>query len=122
MIDGSFMNDLLDTWAIEQKWALSPVNNKNDNNLTEVWLAGSSCDSDDVYKGKNGVIMLPDFDVNGGNESMYLVVYDTGAYEDSLAAKHCLLSSPMKIIVENGHIVVASKRETPDDVGKEFGW
>jgi arginine decarboxylase len=122
VIDGSFMNDLLDTWAIEQKWALSPANNKGDNDLNEVWLAGSSCDSDDVYKGKNGVIMLPDFDVNAGGESMYLVVYDTGAYEDSLAPQHCLLSSPMKIIVENGHVVVARKRESPEDVSKEFGW
>jgi len=119
--DGSFMNDLLDTWAINQKWAISPANNKGDNDLNDVWLAGSSCDSDDVYKGKDGSVTLPDYDINNG-EAMYVVVYDTGAYEDSLATQHCLLSSPMKIIVENGHIVVARKRETPEDVGKEFGW
>ena len=123
VIDGSFMNDLLDTWAIGQKWALSPVNNKNDNNLTEVWLAGSSCDSDDVYAGLDGSVTMPDFDSNDDNgKSMYIVVYDTGAYQNSLAAKHCMLSSPIKIIAENGHIVVARKRETPDEVGKEFGW
>lgn len=123
VIDGSFMNDLLDTWAIGQKWALSPVNNKNDNNLTEVWLAGSSCDSDDVYAGLDGSVTMPDFDSNDDNgKSMYIVVYDTGAYQNSLATKHCMLSSPIKIIAENGHIVVARKRETPDEVGKEFGW
>jgi len=123
VIDGSFMNDLLDTWAIDQKWAVSPVNNKNDGNLTEVWLAGSSCDSDDIYTGIDGSVTMPDFDSNDSDgKSMHVVVYDTGAYQNSLAANHCMLSSPIKIIVENGHIVVARKRETPDEVGKEFGW
>lgn len=123
VIDGSFMNDLLDTWAIGQKWALSPVNNKNDHNLNEIWLAGSSCDSDDIYTGIDGSVTMPDFDSNDSDgKSMYIIVYDTGAYQNSLAANHCMLSSPLKIIVENGHIVVARKRETPDEVGKEFGW
>ena len=34
VIDGSFMNDLCDTWAIKQQWAIAPVNNRNDNDLT----------------------------------------------------------------------------------------
>lgn len=122
VVDGSFMNDLLDTWAIGQKWAVSPVNCKKDHELNEVWLAGSSCDSDDIYTGVDGSVTLPDFDINGGGETMYIAIYDTGAYQDSLSAKHCMLSSPMKIIVENGHVVVSRKRETPDDVGKVFGW
>jgi len=123
VIDGSFMNDLLDTWAIDQKWAISPVNNNNDGDLNAIWLAGSSCDSDDIYKGKAGVITLPNYDSkNSDGKSMYIVVYDTGAYQNSLSAKHCMLSSPMKIVVENGHIVVARRRESPDDIGREFGW
>ncbi len=121
VIDGSFMNDLLDTWAIGQKWAISPANNKNDAELNDVWLAGSSCDSDDIYTGVHGTVTLPDFD-SGNGEKMYVVVYDTGAYQDPLAAHHCMLSSPLKLIVENGHIVVARKRETADEVGKNFGW
>jgi arginine decarboxylase-like protein len=116
------MNDLLDTWAIGQKWAISPANNKRDANLTDVWLAGSSCDSDDIYTGVNGTVTMPDFDMNSGGDPMYVVVYDTGAYQDPLAMHHCMLSSPLKLIAENGHIVVARKRETPDEVGKDFGW
>jgi hypothetical protein len=50
------------------------------------------------------------------------VVYDTGAYQDALAMQHCLLSSPIKLIAENGHIVVVRKRESAEDVGKRFGW
>ena len=123
VIDGSFMNDLLDTWAIKQKWSISPANNKRDGDLTDVWLAGSSCDSDDIYMGTHGAVVLPDYNLNNGDgEPMYIVVYDTGAYQNSLAANHCMLSSPLKIIAENGHIVVARKRESPEDVGKEFGW
>jgi len=33
-----------------------------------------------------------------------------------------LLAGPMKIIVENGHVVIARKRDTPEDIGKIFGW
>ena len=121
VIDGSFMNDLCDTWSIKQKWAIAPVNNQNDNDLTEVWLAGSTCDSDDIYVG-DGSITLPNYEIGEDGSPMYLAVFDTGAYEDALVMHHCLLSSPLKIIVENGHIVVARKRETPEEVGKLFGW
>ena len=121
IIDGSFMNDLPDTWAIKQKWAVSPLNIKNDNKLTDVWLAGSSCDSDDIYTGVNGSVTLPEYDSESG-EPMFIVVYDTGAYQDSLSMQHCLLSSPVKIVAENGHIVVVRKRETAEEVGKRFGW
>ncbi len=121
VLDGSFMNDLCDTWAIKQNWAIVPVNSSNDKNLTEVWLAGSTCDSDDVYNGANGSITLPDYEMDEGHP-MYIAVLDTGAYEDALVMHHCLLSSPLKIIVENGHVVIARKRETPEEVGKIFGW
>jgi arginine decarboxylase len=122
VIDGSFMNDLLDTWSIGQKWAVAPVNNKRDGTLTDVWLAGSSCDSDDIYTGVNGTVTLPEYESNGGTDPMHVAVFDTGAYQDPLSAHHCMLSSPLKLIIENGHVVVARKRESPDDVGKDFGW
>lgn len=121
VVDGSFMNDLIDTWSIDQKWAVAPVNNKYDEKITDVWLSGSSCDSDDIYTGVESSVSLPDYNFNE-NEPFYIVFFDTGAYQDALASSHCLLSSPLKIVVENGHIVVARKRASPDDMGKEFGW
>ena len=121
VIDGSFMNDLCDTWAIKQNWAIVPVNSSTDRHLAEVWLAGSTCDSDDVYNGTKGSISLPDYEMDEG-KPMYVAVLDTGAYEDALVMHHCLLSSPLKIMVENGHVVVARKRESPEEVGKAFGW
>lgn len=122
VIDGSLMNDLIDTWAIGQKWFVAPISNKFDSKLNDVWISGSSCDSDDVYTGIGGSVSLPDYNYNESNESFYIAFFDTGAYQDALASHHCMLSSPIKIIAENGHIVVARKRETPEDVGKDFGW
>jgi arginine decarboxylase len=123
IIDGSFMNDLCDTWAIDQKWFIAPVNNKGDDNLTDVWLAGSTCDSDDVYRGIDNSVTLPDYNyTENSNEPMYIAVFDTGAYQDALSMNHCLISRPQRIIAENGHIVVARKRSTPDEVGEMLGW
>jgi arginine decarboxylase len=121
VIDGSLMNDLIDTWAIDQKWFVAPANNNFDSKLTEGWVSGSSCDSDDIYTGIDESVVLPDYNFDH-NEPFYLVFFDTGAYQDALASSHCMLSSPLKIIAENGHIVVARKRESPEDVGKQFGW
>ncbi len=123
IIDGSFMNDLCDTWAIDQKWFIAPVNNKGDDKLTEVWLAGSTCDSDDVYRGVDGSVTLPDYNFSeSANEPMYVVVFDTGAYQDALSMNHCLISRPQRIIAENGHIVVARKRTTAEEIGDNLGW
>ena len=49
-------------------------------------------------------------------------ILDTGAYQDPLASHHCLLSSPAKLVAQNGEIKVVRKREQPDEVGKLFGW
>lgn len=119
IIDGSFMNDLIDTWAIHQKWHVIPVNNMNTKKLEKVWLAGSSCDSDDKYTAGGEYILLPKL---GDTEELYIALFDTGAYQDALASHHCLLSSPAKLIAQNGEIKIARRRETSEDVGKMFGW
>ncbi len=119
IIDGSFMNDLLDTWAIHQKWHVTPVNYMNTHKLQPVWFAGSSCDSDDKYTAGGEYTMLPKL---ADCQELYVAFYDTGAYQDALASHHCLLSSPAKLIAQNGEIKVARKREAPEEVGKMFGW
>lgn len=123
VIDGSFINDLLDTWAIHQKWHVVPVNHLDAEHLSRVWLAGSSCDSDDKYTGSGNYISLPRLeDLEQDGNSLYITFFDTGAYQDALASHHCLLSSPAKIIAQNGVITVARKRETAEEIGKRFGW
>lgn len=122
VIDGSFMNDLLDTWAIHQKWHVLPAGGLTAKKLVKTWLAGSSCDSDDKYTGQNSYVLLPDYDPHSTPEPLYVTFLDSGAYQDPLASHHCLLSSPAKLVAENGHIIIARKRETADEVGKLFGW
>ena len=119
VVDGSFINDLADTWGIHQRWHIIPVNYMNDKKLNKVWLAGSSCDSDDKYTASGSYIVLPHL---SDTDDLYIAVLDTGAYQDSLASHHCLLSSPMKLIATNGEIKIARKRETPEEIGRLFGW
>lgn len=119
IIDGTFINDLPDTWTIHQKWHIIPVNNMNTRNLQRTWLAGSSCDSDDKYTAAGNYILLPKLEEG---EDQYIAVLDTGAYQDALGANHCLLSNPAKLIAQNGEIAVAHKRQTPEELGKMFGW
>lgn len=118
IVDGSFINDLKDTWTIHQKWHTIPANNMM-GNLKPVWLAGSTCDSDDKYTAGGNYILLPK--LNEG-EDQYIAILDTGAYQDSLASHHCLISAPMKIVVKDGAAKVARKRENADAIGKLFGW
>jgi arginine decarboxylase len=120
VIDGSFMNDLTDTWAIHQKWHVIPVNNMKHHKLQHTWLAGSSCDSDDKYTAGGTSVPLPK--LSDCDLPLYIAVLDTGAYQDSLASHHCMLSSPLKLLATNGEMKVIRKREAPEDVGKQFGW
>ena len=118
VVDGSFINDLKDTWTIHQRWHTVPVNNMF-SKLKRVWLAGSTCDSDDKYTAGGNYILLPKL---SENKEQYVALLDTGAYQDSLASHHCLLAAPMKIIASDGSIKIARKRETPDSIGRIFGW
>jgi arginine decarboxylase len=122
IIDGSFMNDLKDTWAIHQKWQVVPVNNMNAKKLSRTWLAGLSCDSDDKYTNGGNYVLLPRLEDLENGDHQYVAILDTGAYQDALASHHCLLSSPAKIIAQNGVLTIARKRESAEEVGKQFGW
>lgn len=119
VIDGSFMNDLADTWAIHQKWYIVPVNYLTSRKLQKVWLAGSSCDSDDKYTAGGSHILLPRL---SDCDELYIAFLDTGAYQDSLASHHCLLSNPTKLVAANGEVKIVRRRQTPEEIGRLFGW
>ncbi len=122
MIDGSFLNNLLDTWAIHQKWHVIPINRMNAKKKERVWLAGLTCDSDDKYADADGHVLLPRLEDFAPGEDMYIAVLDTGSYQDAFAMHHCLLSSPAKVVLHNGLVTVVRKRESPEEIGKLFGW
>jgi arginine decarboxylase len=122
IIDGSFINDLIDTWAIHQRWHIVPVTDMDSEKMTRVWLAGSSCDSDDRYTACGGYVTLPRLESLKNTKYLNIAFLDSGAYQDPLASHHCLLSSPAKIVAQNGVITIARRRESSDEIGRIFGW
>lgn len=120
-IEGSFISHLTDTWSVvRHKWHFTPANHLNTKRLQKVWLAGSTCDADDRYTASGSYVMLPKFteDVT----DLYVVVFDTGAYQNSLGNNHCLLSKPALVVCQNGEVKLARRRQTAEEVGKQFGW
>jgi arginine decarboxylase len=118
VIDGSFINDLKDTWATHQKWHIVPVNNMFGASKG-VWIAGNTCDSDDKYTDGGNYILLPKLPET---KEQYIAVLDTGAYQDPMSSHHCLTSLPMKIVAKDGMIKISRKHETPEVIAKLFGW
>ncbi len=122
VVNGSFMNDLLDTWAIHQKWHVVPVNHMDAKKMAHTWLAGMTCDADDKYTGQGSYVPLPRLSDLEDGERLYLAILDSGAYQDAFAMHHCLISSPAKLLAKNGEIKIIRRRETVEDVAKLFGW
>ncbi|MBU6323185.1 hypothetical protein KGQ55_00675 [Patescibacteria group bacterium] len=118
IIDGSFITDLPDTWSIHQRWHFVPVNGLGSAGQTPVWFAGSSCDSDDEYVPDEGAIMMPPL----SDSALYVAALDTGAYQDSLSSRHCLLSHPRRIALAGGHVSEHDAPDTPVSIGALFGW
>jgi len=129
MIDSSFMTNLPDTWAINQRFILLPIN-KWDENYERVLLGGLTCDSDDYYNSEqhSNAIYLPKF---SKETPLYIGFFNTGAYQETIGGfgglKHCLIPEPKHIIIkrdEEGKITteVFSEEQTADDYLKILGY
>jgi arginine decarboxylase len=120
-IDGSFITNLTDTWSVvRHKWHFVPANHLNTRRLQKVWLAGSTCDADDRYTASGNYVLLPKLTEDVSD--LYLVVFDTGSYQYTLSNNHCLLSKPALVVCQNGEVKLSRKRQTPEELGKLFGW
>lgn len=122
VIDGSFQTHMLDTWGIRRQWHVVPVNNANARKHTRTWLAGLSCDADDKYTAGGSYILLPRLEDLENGDKQFVAFLDTGNYQDGFMNHHCLNAAPAKVVCQNGDVTVVRKRETPDEVGKLFGW
>ena len=129
MIDSSFMTNLPDTWAINQRFILLPINRCNDD-YERVLLGGLTCDSDDYYNSEqhSNAIYLPKFDKN---KPLYLGFFNTGAYQETIGGfgglKHCLIPEPKHILIkrdENGKLKTEkfSEEQTATDYLKILGY
>jgi arginine decarboxylase len=102
MIDGSFMTSLPDSWAINKRFIMLPINRWNDK-YERVFLGGLTCDSDDYYNSEQHVnaIYLPEFKKN---KTLYVGFFNSGAYQESISGyggiKHCLIPSAKHVLLD----------------------
>lgn len=129
MIDSSFMTTLPDTWAINHRFILLPINRWEDN-YERVLLGGLTCDSDDYYNSEQhtNAIYLPEFKEN---KPLYIGFFNTGAYQESVSGfgglKHCLIPSPKIILLNkevNGKITstIFSETQSPNQFMELLGY
>lgn len=108
MIDSSFITTLPDTWAINKRFIMLPINRWNDE-YERVLLGGLTCDSDDYYNSEQNMnaIYLPKYK---REKPLYIGFFNTGAYQESIGGygglQHCLIPQPKHILIdkdENGN-------------------
>jgi len=102
MIDSSFITTLPDTWAINKRFILLPLN-KWDKPYERVLLGGLTCDSDDYYYSEKHLneIYLPE---HTQEKPLYIGLFNVGAYQESVGGygglQHCLVPQPKHIIID----------------------
>jgi arginine decarboxylase len=102
MIDSSFITSLPDSWAINSRFVMLPINRWFDP-YERVMLGGITCDSDDFYNSEQhtNAIYLPQYQ---GDKPLYLGFFNTGAYQDNIGGfggiQHCLIPNMKFIIID----------------------
>ncbi|WP_297764221.1 arginine decarboxylase [uncultured Muriicola sp.] len=102
MIDSSFITTLPDSWAINKRFIMLPINRWNDE-YERVLLGGLTCDSDDYYNSIQDMnaIYLPKFKKE---KPLYIGFFNTGAYQESIGGfgglQHCLIPTPKHLLID----------------------
>ncbi|GGG41097.1 arginine decarboxylase [Croceivirga lutea] len=109
MIDSSFITTLPDSWAINKRFIMLPINRWNDE-YERVLLGGLTCDSDDYYNSEQhmNAIYLPKYK---REKDLYIGFFNVGAYQETIGGfgglQHCLIPHPKHLLIdrdENGNI------------------
>jgi arginine decarboxylase len=102
LIDSSFMTTLPDSWAINKRFLMLPLNRWNDP-YERVFLGGLTCDSDDYYNSEQhlNAIYLPQFKQEN---PLYIGFFNTGAYQDNIGGHggvhHCLIPGLKHVLID----------------------
>ncbi|MBI3135411.1 MAG: arginine decarboxylase [Bacteroidetes bacterium] len=119
MINSSFITTLPDSWAINKRFIMLPINRWNDR-YQRVLLGGMTCDSDDYYNSEQHVnaIYLPVFNPK---KPLYIGFFNIGAYQESIGGfggiHHCLIPQPKHVIIDDEeNVTVFSEEQTADDM------
>ena len=129
MINSSFITTLPDTWAINKRFIMLPVNRWNDS-YERVLLGGLTCDSDDYYNSEQhmNAIYLPKYNKE---KPLYIGFFNTGAYQETIGGfgglQHCLIPSPKHILInqnEDGSISTElfSEQQKSEELLKILGY
>ncbi|NNE33393.1 MAG: arginine decarboxylase [Winogradskyella sp.] len=102
MINSSFITTLPDTWAINKRFIMLPINRWNES-YERVLLGGLTCDSDDYYNSEQhtNAIYLPKFNKD---KPLYIGFFNTGAYQETIGGfgglQHCLIPTPKHLLIQ----------------------
>ncbi|GAA4805190.1 arginine decarboxylase [Litoribaculum gwangyangense] len=129
MINSSFITTLPDTWAINKRFILLPINRWYDS-YERVLLGGLTCDSDDYYNSEQhmNAIYLPKYNKE---KPLYIGFFNTGAYQETIGGfgglQHCLIPSPKHILIdrnENGEVTTKlfSEQQKSEELLKILGY
>ncbi|AXO81249.1 arginine decarboxylase [Olleya aquimaris] len=129
MINSSFITTLPDTWAINKRFVMLPINRWNDS-YERVLLGGLTCDSDDYYNSEQhmNAIYLPKYNKD---KPLYIGFFNTGAYQETIGGfgglQHCLIPSPKHILIDrdkDGNITktIFSEQQKSEDLLKILGY
>ena len=130
MIDSSFITNMPDTWAINQRFIMLSLNNWN-KEYQKVNIGGLTCDSQDYYNSEahDHNIYLPQY--NSEDEYQFIGFFHTGAYQESIGGyggiQHCLIPNTKHVLVrkdENGELVdeLFEEEQTSDAMLKILGY
>ncbi len=129
MINSSFITTLPDTWAINKRFIMLPINRWYDS-YERVLLGGLTCDSDDYYNSEQhmNAIYLPKYNKD---KPLYIGFFNTGAYQESIGGfgglQHCLIPSPKHILINkdaDGNLTTKlfSEQQKSEDLLKILGY
>ena len=123
MINSSFITTLPDSWAINKRFVMLPVN-RWDSEYERVFLGGLTCDSDDYYNSEQhlNAIYLPKY---YADKPLYIGFFNTGAYQESIGGfgglQHCLIPTPKHILINkdaDGNII--TELFAPEQTSNQF--
>lgn len=129
MIDSSFITTLPDTWAINKRFIMLPINRWHDE-YERVLLGGLTCDSDDYYNSEQNMnaIYLPKYK---RDKPLYICFFNTGAYQETIGGygglQHCLIPQPKHILIdkdEKGNMTTTlfNPQQKAEDLLKILGY
>jgi len=129
MINSSFITTLPDSWAINKRFIMLPINRWYDT-YERVLLGGLTCDSDDYYNSEQhmNAIYLPKYN---REKPLYIGFFNTGAYQETIGGfgglQHCLIPAPKHILIdrdENGNITTElfAEQQKSEDLLKILGY